>query len=236
MTEKRLSKALAHAGIASRRACEELIFEGRVTVNAKVITLPQTLVNWSNDLITVDGAPIQGEEKKVYYILNKPKGYLCSSIRKHPREKLVIDLFHGTHSRLFTVGRLDKETSGLLIVTNDGHFANNVIHPSLGVEKEYLAKTKQEISPEHLAKISKGIMIEGTFVKPAAVKKVRRGTVKVTVMEGKKREVRELLRHAGLDIVTLSRIRIGGLVLGPLGIKEWRPLTPVDRAQISGKG
>src|SRR5690242_17465241 len=124
MTEKkRLSKAMSSAGVASRRACEELIFQGRVKVNAEVVLLPQTMVCWEKDEICVDGVRLRGEEEKVYYLLNKPHGFICSNTRVGSK-KLVLDLFAGYPFRLFTVGRLDRDTTGLLIVTNDGHFAN----------------------------------------------------------------------------------------------------------------
>lgn len=225
---KRLSKALAAAGVASRRACEELIFNGKVTVNGEVVLLPQTLVTWEKDVIAIDGEPVKREQEKVYYILNKPKGYICSSARLGSK-KLVVDLFSHLPYRLFTVGRLDRDTTGLLIVTNDGYFAQQVIHPSKGVTKEYLVKTTQEISHDHLVSISKGGLVEGTWVKPARVAKVRRGTLTVTVHEGKKREVRLLVQKAGLDIVSLHRIRIGSLVLGNLDFGDYRPLTEREK-------
>jgi 23S rRNA pseudouridine2605 synthase len=231
---KRLSKALAAAGVASRRACEELIFDGKVTVNGEVVLLPQTLVSWEKDDISIDGKPLKREQEKVYYILNKPKGYICSSARLGSK-KLVVDLFSHLPYRLFTVGRLDRDTTGLLIVTNDGHFAQNIIHPSKGQTKEYLIKTAQEITHEHLVSISKGGLIENTWVKPSNVKKVRRGTLTITVHEGKKREVRLLVQKAGLDITSLHRIRIGALVLGNLEPGEFRPLTDKEK-QLLLKG
>jgi 23S rRNA pseudouridine2605 synthase len=144
----------------------------------------------------------------------------------------VIDLFSHLPYRLFTVGRLDRDTTGLLIVTNDGRFAQDIIHPSKGLTKEYLVKTSQEISHEHLFSISKGTMVEGTWIKPAKVAKVRRGTLTVTVREGKKREVRLLVQKAGLTLLSLHRIRVGALVLGNLDIGEFRPLTAQEREQL----
>jgi 23S rRNA pseudouridine2605 synthase len=231
MTKKRLSKALAAAGIASRRACETIIQEGRVHVNGKAVYLPQTLVDLSKDKVVCDGQKISKEEKKVYFLLNKPAGYICSN-RSINQTKRVVDLFGGQSQRLFTVGRLDKETTGLIIVTNDGHFANRVIHPSSGIQKEYLAKTHTDINHEHLARISKGGFIEGTFVKPVRVKKIRKGTIKIVIMEGKKREVRQLLEKAGLSTVELSRIRIGNLLLGNLATGSWRALNAHEREEI----
>lgn len=225
---KRLSKALAAAGVASRRACEELIFEGKVSVNGEVVLIPQTLVSWEKDDISVDGEPVKREQEKVYFMLNKPKGYICSSTRLGSK-KLVVDLFSHLNLRLYTVGRLDRDTTGLLIVTNDGHFAQDVIHPSKGQTKEYLIKTSQEITHEHLVSIAKGGLVENTWVKPSNVKKVRRGTLTISVSEGKKREVRLLVQKAGLDIVSLHRIRIGALVLGNLEVGEYRPLTDKEK-------
>lgn len=234
VSKQRLSKVLASAGVASRRACEELIFQGVVKVNGQTIKVPQTLVDINADQITVHNEPIQQVEEKVYYLLNKPVGYICST-RRTGQSKLVLDLFQEEGHRLFTVGRLDKDTAGLLIVTNDGHFANQVIHPSANIEKEYLVKTDQEVTHDHLVAISHGTLVEGAFVKPIQVEKVRRGTLKIVIGEGKKREVRLLLDAAGLKVKSLTRIRLGGLLLGALPIGSWRSLTPKEQALIFAK-
>lgn len=228
--KNRLSKFLAAAGVASRRACEELIFAGRVTVNGAVALVPQTMVD-EGDQIVVDGKSITSHEPKVYYLLNKPVGCVCTA-KKTSKTKIVLDLFQEVPYRLFTVGRLDKDTQGLLIVTNDGHFANKVIHPSAEIQKEYLVKTDAEITAEHLIAISSGTLVEGVFVKPIRVTKVRRGTIKVVIGEGKKREVRLLLDAAGLKVKELTRIRIGGLHLGPLAPGAWRPMTEAEKSLI----
>lgn len=230
METKRLSKALAAAGIASRRACEELIFAGRVSVNGKTILVPQTQVDWEKDLIQVDGETVRAEQKKVYYMLNKPMGYICTSVRPG-KKPIVLDLFPADE-RLFTVGRLDRETTGLLLVTNDGHFANQVIHPSSNITKEYLVKTTSEITAEHLQTLGEGARVDEKWVRPVSVFKVRRGTFKICVKEGKKHEVRILAERAGLKVVELTRIRIGGLLLGTLREGESRPLTEKDKGLI----
>jgi 23S rRNA pseudouridine2605 synthase len=229
--KKRLSKVLAAAGVASRRACEELIFEGRVKVNGKKVILPQTLVSFAEDEILVDGESITQAEKKVYYLLNKPIGYLCTS-KKEGNKKIVLDLFEGLPYRLFTVGRLDRDTSGLLIVTNDGHFAQKVIHPSSDLAKEYLVKTDKEISYENLLSISEGTVIEGEWIKPEKISKVRKGTLKVIVKEGRKREVRLLVEKCGLNVIELKRIRIGGLLLGPLPPGSWKEMSENEKKAI----
>jgi 23S rRNA pseudouridine2605 synthase len=148
------------------------------------------------------------------------------------KKKLVIDLFSHLRLRLFTIGRLDRDTTGLLLVTNDGHFAHRVIHPSSNIVKEYLIKTEQEITDAHLKIIAKGAFIEDCWVKPVKVQKVRKGTLKVSVKEGKKREVRLLVQNAGLDILELSRIRIGGLHLGSLSEGMFREMTANEKTAI----
>lgn len=231
MEKKRLSKALAAAGIASRRAAEEIIFAGRVKVNGVVVKVPQTLVDWDEDEITVDGSPLHGEEEKAYFILNKPHGYVCSN-KPLGKKRLVVDLFADLDLRLFTVGRLDRDTTGLLLVTNDGNFANKVIHPSANLSKEYIIKTAQEVTDVHLKLIAKGTFIEGSWIKPVRVEKVRKGTVRVVVKEGKKREVRLLVQNAGLEILELCRVRIGGLRLGPIPEGTFRKMTDADKQAI----
>jgi len=229
MTAKRLSKVLAACGVASRRAAEKLIFEGKVEVNGKEVLVPQTLVDPKRDTITVDGEKISGVEPKVYYLLHKPKKCICTSAPIKGRR--VIDLFD-TDLRLFTVGRLDKDTTGLLIVTNDGVFANSIIHPSSNIEKEYLAKVNREITHDDLVKISKGGFIEGSWVKPKKVQKIRRGTLKIIVMEGKKHEVRLLLEKYGFLVTDLERLRLGRLCLGSLPYGAFRPLLERDKKLI----
>jgi 23S rRNA pseudouridine2605 synthase len=231
MEKKRLSKALAAAGIASRRACEEMIFGGRVQVNGVTIKLPQHHVDWEDDRISVDGESVKSEQKKVYYMLNKPIGFLCTSARPGKRA-IVLDLFPQTRERLFTVGRLDRETTGLLLVTNDGHFANKVIHPSSNIVKEYIVKTTSEITPTHLEALSQGARVDEKWVRPVSVFKIRRGTFKISVKEGKKHEVRIIAERAGLKVTELNRTRIGSLLLNNLPLGEFRVLTESDMQLI----
>lgn len=224
---------MAAAGVASRRACEELIFEGRVQVNGRVILKPQHLVSAEDDAIKVDGERIRKSENKVYYLLNKPVGYLCTARRPGEKQRIVLDLVPQTE-RLFTVGRLDRDTDGLLLLTNDGTFAHRVAHPSSNIAREYLAKVDQEITLQHLQTMSAGTWVEEAFVKPVSVKKIRKGSVKIVVKEGRKHEVRLLLKAAGLDVRTLTRIRFGGLLLGRLPLGAYRNLSEDDRAAIFG--
>ena len=210
----RLSKYLSDAGVASRRACEKLVFEKRVSVNGTIVSIPQYMINES-DKILLDNKPLPKKETQYYLMLNKPRGYVCSHARRN-KEKLVYDLTSNIPARLFTLGRLDKDTNGLIILTNDGSFSNKVIHPSQNIAKEYLVRTSYEITASHLKDISNGCKIQGKWITPKSVKKVRRGTLKIVVKEGLKHEVRKLVASAGLDLLELKRIRIGGLRLGTL--------------------
>lgn len=230
MEKQRLAKVLAHSGVASRRHSEELIREGRVTVNGVVTTLPQTMVHPAKDTIEFNNKRLKPPRQPILYLLNKPKRYLCSNARTGG-EKLVIDLFP-PEERLFTIGRLDCDTTGLLLVTNDGQLANKVMHPSSNIAKEYLVRTNREITDHHLKQISKGTYVEGAFVKPVKVQKIRRGTLKIVVKEGRKHEVRLLVSRVGLPVKQLTRIRIGGLSLGNLPVGHYRPLTSRETAAL----
>lgn len=226
MNSIRLNRYLASAGVASRRAAEELILAGRVAVNGTVAILTTPVM--PEDQVTLDGEPVKPESEKVYYLLNKPRGYVCST----KGEPKVLDLFSDVEYRLFTVGRLDKETEGLLLVTNDGSFADEVIHPSKNVEKEYIVKADQEIDDTHLKAISAGTLVEGVQVAPIRVTKIRNGTMRIVIGEGKKREVRHLLEAAGLQTLALKRVRVGSLILGNIDVGTYRPLTEAEKERL----
>jgi 23S rRNA pseudouridine2605 synthase len=224
VAHQRLSKVIAAAGIASRRAAEKLIFDGEVTVNGKAVLVPQTLVDPQVDAIAVEGKRLSAQPRKVYYVLHKPVGYHCTNASIVKRR--AVDLVKPAAAmRLFTVGRLDKDTSGLILVTNDGHFANRVMHPSGGVKKEYIAKVNQEITHEHLVALSRGCVVEGALVKPVRVTKIRRGTLRIVVKEGRRHEVREILAAAGLEVIELKRVKIGDIILGTLAEGQFRELS-----------
>ena len=226
----RLAKALAQAGVAARRKCDQLILSGKVSVNGQIVKKPMTDVDPSSDQITVDQKKI-ASEKKFYYAFNKPRGFECTHNRV-PGKQHIYSFFKDIEARLFTVGRLDKDTSGLIFLTNDGDFANLVIHPSSNITKEYLVRTNKEITHEHLVALSEGCIVEKTHVKPTRVKKVRKNTLKITVKEGKKHEVRKLAAAAGLKVIELIRIRIGALQLGSLPEGIFRPLSEKERLTL----
>ncbi|XP_061370621.1 putative ribosomal large subunit pseudouridine synthase SVR1, chloroplastic isoform X2 [Gastrolobium bilobum] len=242
----RLSKVLAASGVASRRSCEELIFEGKVTVNGSVCNTPQTRVDPAKDVIYVNGNRLpKRQPRKVYFALNKPKGYICSFGGNE--SKSVISLFDDylnswdkKHSgvpmpRLFTVGRLDVATTGLIIVTNDGDFAQKLSHPSSNLSKEYIATIDGSVHKRHLIAISEGTTIEGVHCTPDIVEllprqpDVQRARLRIVVHEGRKHEVRELVKNAGLEIHSLKRVRIGGFKLpSDLGIGQYIELNPTN--------
>jgi len=229
--KQRLNKALASAGVGSRRACDQMILDGRVEVNGELVVEPGVSVDLAVDEVSVNGRRVRAE-KKVYYLLNKPKGFLCSQRRTDERTRLVTDLFGRSPYRLFTVGRLDKSTIGMLIVTNDGEFSNRVIHPRSNLEKEYIAVVDEPLTGDHLARVRAGAYVEGKFVKPVKTAKVRRGTIKVVVKEGKRHEVRILLLKAGLRVRELKRVRIGNLRMGNLPLGHYRELNEREREAI----
>lgn len=229
-SSQRLSKVLAAAGVASRRSCEELIFDGRVTVNGAVCNTPQTRVDPKTDMIYVNGNRLPKKlPPKVYLALNKPKGYICSSGEN--QNKSVISLFNDymkswdkrnpwqPKPRLFTVGRLDVATTGLIIVTNDGEFAQKISHPSSGLSKEYIATIDGAVHKRHLLAISEGTIVDGVHCTPEAVELLpqqpdkSRARLRIVVHEGRNHEVRELVKSAGLQIYSLKRIRIGAFRL-----------------------
>jgi 23S rRNA pseudouridine2605 synthase len=231
MAEKRINKILQEYGIASRREADRLIELGLVEINGKKILQLGTLADPELDRIRVRGRDLRKPEEKITFLLNKPKGYICSNKRMFS-EALVLDLFEKEEKRLFTVGRLDKDTSGLLLVSNDGDLANEIIHPSSNITKEYLAVVEEEISDKVLRTLSKGVDVEGTWVKPYVVKKLDLRTLSISVKEGKKHEVRLLVKNASLSLIHLERVKIGGLTLSNLAEGRYRILSPEEKRLI----
>ncbi len=229
MEKVRINKYLRDCGVGSRRKAESLILEGKVSINGNIIKELGTLVE-PGDLVLVNGQKVTAIETYVYYMLNKPKGYECTH-KSHNNEPTIYDLFPKSPS-LFSIGRLDRDTTGLLIVTNDGEFANLVIHPSSNITKEYIATIQEDITPHHLQKISEGTFVEDTFVKPHLVERIDLHSIKVVVKEGKKREVRILVKNGGLTLINLTRTKIGNLTLNQLPIGKFRPLTDKEKDSI----
>ncbi|XP_047089484.1 putative ribosomal large subunit pseudouridine synthase SVR1, chloroplastic [Lolium rigidum] len=247
---QRLAKVLAAAGVASRRTSEELIFQGKVTVNGSVCTSPQTKVDIAKDSIYVNGNRIAKKlPPKLYFAVNKPKGYICSSGEEKSVISLLDDYLKGWNKlqpgtpkpRLFTVGRLDVATTGLIVVTNDGEFAQKVAHPSSNITKEYVVTIDGAVHKKHLIAISEGTRIDGVKVVPDSVEPLdaqtdtKRTRLKIVVHEGRNHEVRELVQNAGLKVYALKRVRIGRFRLpSDLGIGKMVELKEADIKALEG--
>lgn len=231
---ERLQKVIAASGVASRRKAEELIASGKVKVNGEVVTTLGTKVS-DRDSVVVNGITINKEEK-VYFILNKPRGVITSTSDDKNRQT-VIDLI-ATNARIYPVGRLDYDTTGLLLLTNDGDFANSMMHPSNEIDKVYVAKVKGIAKAEHIIPLEKGVVIDGIKTSPARVKlrKVNRenGTsiVEVTIHEGRNHEVKKMFESVGLEVLKLKRERVAFLTLKGLDSGEYRRLTPKEIKEL----
>jgi 23S rRNA pseudouridine2605 synthase len=226
MAQQRLQKVLAAAGIDSRRKCEELIIEGVVCVNSKTVDKLPAFVDPDKDIITVNGKKIRAAAK-VYFLLNKPKGILCTNRDPQGRKK-AIDLVH-TKERIFCVGRLDADTSGLIILTNDSELSNRLTHPRYGIAKTYVVRIKGEIKPEQIEKLKKGIWLAEGKTGRASVKILKRrhteSMIEVTIRQGLNRQIRRMLAKIGLPVKSLTRTKIGRLEIRGLGVGKSRPLT-----------
>jgi len=224
---ERLQKVMAHAGIASRRNSEKLIKEGRVQVNGKVVT--EMGLNVSNsDTIAVDGVPITKEEK-LYFILNKPRGVISSADDPKGR-KTVVDLFSHIDQRIYPVGRLDYDTTGVLLMTNDGELTNQLTHPKYGIEKTYIAKVNGLIDKAAISKLEKGLNIDDYKTRPAKARimdidsKKNKSMVELTIHEGKNHQVKKMLKAVGHPVEKLNRVQYGFLTTEGLQSGEWREL------------
>jgi len=222
--EIRLQAFLAHCGVASRRASEQIILDGRVAVNGNVVTELGTKVT-DKDVVTVDGKKVQLEAKKRYVILNKPAGFVCSSSDEKGRA-VAADLLKEKYSeRLYNVGRLDMYSKGMILFTNDGDFAAKLSHPSSQIEKEYIVETSQDVPSDFPEKFEKGIRIEGVFYKCKRCEILKPRKVKIVLIEGKNREIRTVLESQNIGTKSLVRVRIGQVNLDDLKPGDSRELT-----------
>jgi 23S rRNA pseudouridine2605 synthase len=233
MAEQRLQKVLAAAGIDSRRKCEELILSGQVRVNRKVVDSLPAFVDPDRDVITVNGKTIHAVQN-VYYLLNKPKGVICTNSDPHGRKK-AIDLVP-TRERIFCVGRLDADTTGLIILTNDSGLTNKLTHPRYGIAKTYVVRIKGQIAAEQVEKLKKGIWLAEGKTGKASVKILKRrhneSSIEITIRQGLNRQVRRMLAKVGLPVKSLTRTRLGKLTIRGLGVGKFRTLTRVEVAYL----
>jgi len=229
---ERLQKILAQAGVASRRKCEELILSGQVEVNGEKVTTLGAKADPAADEIRVGGKPIK-RETKLYYMLHKPKGVITSA--KDPQgRKVVSDFLPGVKERVYPVGRLDYDTEGLLLLTNDGEFANMLTHPSHHVPKTYHATVKGVPHGTALEKLTKGIQLEDGMTAPAEVDyhdvdpDSKQATISITIHEGRNRQVRRMFEAIGHPVTRLRRVKFGDLTLHGLPRGKFRPLLPKE--------
>jgi len=236
--QERLQKVLAKAGIASRRKAEELIREGKVRVDGKVVTEMGTQVDPDAQDIECDGIHVETQEKKVYILLHKPTGFL-STVHDPRGRPIVTDLLANVKERVYPVGRLDLDTEGALLLSNDGELAQKILHPSHEVNKTYVAKVKGKPNRKKLAALSRGITLEGRKTWPANIEVLhtdaQASTIKIIIHEGRKRQVRKMFEAVGHPVLQLKRTAYGQLKLGDLRPGKYRFLSPEDIKMIFRK-
>jgi 23S rRNA pseudouridine2605 synthase/23S rRNA pseudouridine2604 synthase len=221
----RLQKYLSIAGICSRRHGEELILAGEVWVNGKVITELGTRVDPRADTVEIDGKPVLVRQQLVYIALNKPLGYVTSC--EQPGEKIVTDLVN-VPERIYPIGRLDKDSTGLLLLTNDGPLHHRLSHPSFDHEKEYVVTLADPISDSALQKMAEGVLLSGKRTRFAEIHRISLRRFRIILKEGKNRQIRRMVRKVGQEVVGLQRIRIASIRLGKLDPGRWRFLVPEE--------
>ena len=230
----RLNKVLAHAGIGSRRHCEDLITAGRVSVDGEVVRELGTKIDPAAQAVAVDGKPIHSE-RLTYWLVNKPPGYLCSNHDPAGRP-LAVDLVEHVPQRVYTVGRLDEESEGLLLLTNDGDLANKLMHPRFGVEKTYQVQVAGRPQPDQVQQLLKGVWLSDGHVKAKRVKRLKsQGEstwLEIVLSEGKNREIRRMLARLNHKVMRLKRVAIGPVELGRLRSGKSRPLRAEELARL----
>lgn len=231
----RLAKYLAICGVASRRRAEELVRDGRVTVGAERVTDPARDVA-RGDAVALDGRPLEGPEAPVVYALHKPLGVLSTARDTHGR-RTVTDLLADRGVRLYPVGRLDRDTSGLILLTNDGALAHRLMHPSFGVERVYVARVRgAPVGEEALRALRAGVELEDGRTAPARVRLLAPDTLELTLHQGRKRQVRRMCQAVGHPVSSLCRVRFGPLELGGLAPGEHRRLSEQEVDALRGAG
>lgn len=234
--EERLHKIMSAAGVASRRESEQMIAAGRVAVDGEVVTTLGYKTDIAKHRVTVDGKPIS-REQHVYFLLNKPKGYVCT-VKDQAERKTVLDFFKDVPQHIYPVGRLDLNTEGLLLLTNDGEFMNAVLHPSRQVDKIYLVVVEGLLTDAELHHLADGVEIKGGVTAPADVRLLnydrgkQRTEFELTIHEGRNRQIRRMCEAIGHDVVRLKRIEFAGLTLSGVERGQYRPLTKAEVSRL----
>ncbi len=238
MKKERIQKIIADFGFCSRRKAEELISQNRVMCNGKKVNLGDKAD--FNDVITIDGEPIKlkRNKKKIYIMLYKPRGYVSTMSDERGR-KCVADLVKDLPCRVYPIGRLDVNSEGLLLFTNDGNFANDIMHPSSHVNKIYRVTIRPDITDQQVAKLSEGVYIDGKKTAPALVnilsKEPNRVVVEMIISEGRNRQIRKMMDSLGVRVVRLKRTSIGPIKLGMLKPGRWRELKPGELSSLKNE-
>lgn len=225
----RINKFIASCGVCSRRNADEIILQSRVKINGRVVTDLATKVT-SEDKVEVDNKEIMLEKNKIYIMLNKPVGYITTSKEQFNRPS-VLDLVK-VEERVFPVGRLDMDSEGLLILTNDGEFTNKITHPTKHIAKQYEVVLKEKITHKSIEKLESGVDIGGYITKPANVKRLKENVILITIKEGKNRQIRKMCEAIDNKVLSLKRVQIGKLKLGNLKIGEYKMLALEDIENI----
>lgn len=226
---ERLQKILSARGLASRRGAEELISAGRVMVNGAAAKLGDS-ADPNKDIITVDGQPLNDEPEKVYIMLNKPRGYV-TTLSDEKGRKTAASLVADCGKRVHPVGRLDMDSEGLLLFTNDGELTNRLTHPSYEKEKTYIVYVEGQLG-DNIAKLREPMLIDGYMTSGAKVSRVAEGRLKITIREGRNRQVRKMCAQVGLKVLRLIRVSEDGLELGKLPRGKWRYLEPWELERL----
>ncbi|MBV5340986.1 MAG: rRNA pseudouridine synthase [Deltaproteobacteria bacterium] len=235
---ERLQKIISAAGITSRRASEALILNGQVAVNGVVITELGSKADPEKDTISVDGKPLKISAQRLYILLNKPPGYI-TALKDSQDRPLVTDLLKDVPDRVYPVGRLDYNTEGLLLLTNDGEWANRLMHPRHEIEKEYHVRVRGKVIDQQLKRMADGVELDDGMTAPAVVSLVKSGEqndwISVAIHEGRNRQVRRMCEAVSLSVVRLKRIRYGALQLGTLRAGQFRYLSDAEVRELSGE-
>jgi len=229
-TGKRLNKFIADSGHCSRREADRLIQEGRVRLDGRVGVLGDRVQ--PGMAVTVDGKPLSGEGEKVYLLLNKPRGIVCTA---DPREPMNVVDYLGYPSRVFPVGRLDKDSEGLLLLTSDGEIVNRVLRAAGGHEKEYEVQIDRPVTPEFVRRMSEGVPILDTVTLPCRVRRTGERSFNIILVQGLNRQIRRMCEALGANVTHLRRIRIMNLRLGRLQPGQWRELTKAELTELMGR-
>ena len=231
----RLQKYLALCGVASRRRAEQMILDGKVQVNGQTIREMGVQVDEEKDTVSVEGAVVRPEAEKHYLAYYKPVGEV-TTVSDPEGRATVMDKFRDYPVRLFPVGRLDYDSEGLLLLTNDGDMMNRLLHPSREVRKSYLIKASNEVTDEEIRTLRRGVMIDGKMTSPAEVRLIRKEAfdtvLLVTIHEGRNRQVRKMVEAVGHQVVALRRVAFGPILLGDLPRGQWRHLTPQEISKL----